>query len=201
MISGIAKGISIKLRQIDTYWKGASFFLWVGFKKKQKQQQYFQYSFDIRVNFAGVYAMLSWTTKIAEIKSLWKTLPRCINSTPNKPWFLHVCSRSLLKTQWKKKTLLMMSNFFFSLSVFYPFRELSAIFIKFRIVVFKLFQFRKGLTLYQWTNYWLFQTERVCRRRFHVCWKFQKALQTSRKHWGKKRNYLLRAISRFHTMF
>ena len=34
-----------------------------------------------------------------------------------------------------------MSNFSFSQSVFNPFRELSAIFIKFKIVVCKLFQF------------------------------------------------------------
>ena len=33
------------------------------------------------------------------------------------------------------------SNFAFSHSVFYPFEELSAIFIKFEIVVCKLFQF------------------------------------------------------------
>ena len=33
------------------------------------------------------------------------------------------------------------SNFSFSHSVFYPFGELSAIFIKFEIVVCKLFQF------------------------------------------------------------
>ena len=32
-------------------------------------------------------------------------------------------------------------NFSFTHSVFYPFRELSAIFIKFKIVVCKLFQF------------------------------------------------------------
>ena len=42
------------------------------------------------------------------------------NPFPNKPWFLHVCSRSLLKTLWKKEKLLVMSNFSFSHSVFYP---------------------------------------------------------------------------------
>ena len=40
---------------------------------------------------------------------------------PNKPWFLRVCSTSLLKTQWEKEKLLIMSNFSFSHSVFYPF--------------------------------------------------------------------------------
>ena len=45
-----------------------------------------------------------------------------------------------LKTQWEKEKLLITSNFSFSHSVFYPFGELSAIFIRFLIVVCKLFQ-------------------------------------------------------------
>ena len=64
-----------------------------------------------------------------------------INPFPNKPWFLRVCSTSLLKTLWKKKKLLETSNFFFSHSVFYPFRDFSAIFMKFKIVICKVFQF------------------------------------------------------------
>ena len=60
---------------------------------------------------------------------------------PNKPWFLHVCGIRLLKTLWEKEKLLVTSNFSFFHSVFYPFGELSAIFIKFEIVVCKLFQF------------------------------------------------------------
>ena len=65
----------------------------------------------------------------------------CINPFPNKPWFLRVCRTSLLKTQLEKEKLLITSNFSFSHSVFYPFGELSNIFIKFKIVVCKLFQF------------------------------------------------------------
>ena len=76
-----------------------------------------------------------------------------LNPFPNKPWFLHVYSASLLKTLWEKEKLLVTSNFSLSQSVFYPFRELSAIFIQFEIVC-KLFQigrvqnlsFGKGLT-------------------------------------------------------
>ena len=41
-----------------------------------------------------------------------------------------VCSISLWKTLWVKEKLLVMSNFSISHSVFYPFGELSAIFIK-----------------------------------------------------------------------
>ena len=76
------------------------------------------------------------------------TFHRCINSSfclinpfPSKPWFLCVCSMSLLKTLWEKEKLLIMSNFSFSHSVFYPSRELCTIFIKFEIVVCKPFEF------------------------------------------------------------
>ena len=64
-----------------------------------------------------------------------------INPFPNKPLFLRVCSTILLKTLWEKEKLLITSNFSFSHSVFYPFEELSAIFIKFKNVVCILFQF------------------------------------------------------------
>ena len=64
-----------------------------------------------------------------------------LNPFPNKPWFLRVCSTSLLKTMWEKEKLLMTCSFSFFHSVFYPFGELSAVFIKFKIVVCKLFQF------------------------------------------------------------
>ena len=63
------------------------------------------------------------------------------NPFPNKPWFLRVCSTSLLKTLWEKEKLLVTSNFTFSHSAFYPLRERSAIFIQFEIVVCKLYQF------------------------------------------------------------
>ena len=49
--------------------------------------------------------------------------------------------QAFLKTLWEKEKLLVTSNFSFTHSVFYPFRELSAIFIKFKIVVCRLFQF------------------------------------------------------------
>ena len=64
-----------------------------------------------------------------------------VNPFPNKPWFLRVCSTSLLKTMWEKEKLLVTSNFSYSPSVFYLFGELSDIFIKFKIVICKLFQF------------------------------------------------------------
>ena len=69
-----------------------------------------------------------------------------INSTPNK-LFLHVCSTSLLKTLWEKEKLLVMTYFSFSHSVFYPYGVLSSIFIKFRNVVCKPFEFGKVYNL------------------------------------------------------
>ena len=59
------------------------------------------------------------------------TYTQKIDPFPNKPWFLCVCSTSLLKTLLEKEKLLVTSNFSFSHSVFCPFGELSAILIKF----------------------------------------------------------------------
>ena len=53
------------------------------------------------------------------------------NPFPNKPWFSRVCSTSLLKALCEKEELLVTSNFSLSHSVFNPFREHSAISIKF----------------------------------------------------------------------
>ena len=64
-----------------------------------------------------------------------------VNPFPNNPWFLRVCSTSLLKTLREKEKLLGTRNFSFSHSVFWPVGELSAILIKFEIVVCKLSEF------------------------------------------------------------
>ena len=69
------------------------------------------------------------------------------NPFPNKPWFLRVSCKSLLKTLWEMEKLLVTSNFSFSHSVSYPFEELSSFFIKFEIVICKLFQFERDLNL------------------------------------------------------
>ena len=55
--------------------------------------------------------------------------------------FWHPWETSLLKALWEKEKLLVTSNFSFTHSVFYPYRELSGIFIKFKIVVSRQFQF------------------------------------------------------------
>ena len=66
---------------------------------------------------------------------------RMFNPFSNKPWFLRVCNTILLKTLWEKEKLLVMSNFPFFQSTFYPSVELYAIFIKFEIAICKPFQF------------------------------------------------------------
>ena len=58
-----------------------------------------------------------------------------------------------------------------------------------------------SLIHYQTTNFRLFQIERLCRRQFKICRKWQKVIQTGRKHCGKRRNCSLRAISPFPTVF
>ena len=58
------------------------------------------------------------------------------NDTFWRPW-----ETSLLKTLWEKEKLLVMSNSSSTHSVFYLFGLLSSIFVKFQIVVCKLFQF------------------------------------------------------------
>ena len=63
------------------------------------------------------------------------------NPFPNKPRFLRVCNTSPLKTMWEKDKLLVTSNLSLSHSVFYRSEEFSDIFIKFEIVICKLFQF------------------------------------------------------------
>ena len=65
----------------------------------------------------------------------------CFNPFPHNNTFWRPWETSLLKTLWEKEKLLVTSNFSFTHSVFYPFRELSAIFIKSKIVVCRLFQF------------------------------------------------------------
>ena len=63
-----------------------------------------------------------------------------------------------------------------------------------------IFHFKCTKTHYQTTNFRFFQTERVCRQ-FQIWRKWKNGIQTGRKHRGKRRNCLLRAISPFPTVF
>ena len=71
------------------------------------------------------------------------------NTFPNKPWFLRVCSTSLLKTLWEKEKLLVTSNFSFSHRVFYRNGDISASGIKFEIFVCKTLS-KKSLKIVAW---------------------------------------------------
>ena len=61
--------------------------------------------------------------------------------------------------QWEREKLLITSNFSFSHSVFYPYGELSEIFIKYEIVVWKSkFVVGKGLTNQKFCNLQIYNT-------------------------------------------
>ena len=77
------------------------------------------------------------------LKTAFNTI-QSINPFPDKPWFLHVYSKSHLKTWLEKEKLLVTSNFSFSQSVFNPFGELSAIFITFKIVTCNSFHLEES---------------------------------------------------------
>ena len=90
-----------------------------------------------------------WFLRVCSI-SLLKTLWEKENPCPDKPLILRVCRTSLLKTSWEKQKLLVTSNFCFSHSVFYSFGELSAIHLKFKIVVCKFLPLWKSLKFVVW---------------------------------------------------
>ena len=99
-------------------------------KKIRKKRYYFLPAFT--------FLIIEPTVFLFRAIIIWYYL---LNPFPNKAWFLQVCSTSLWKTLWKKEKLLITSNFSFYHSVFYLSGELSAIFIQFKIVFYKLFQF------------------------------------------------------------
>ena len=65
------------------------------------------------------------TEQNQDLQELYSFNPFPHNDTFWRPW-----EKSLLKTLWEKEKLLVMSNFSFSHSVFYPFGWLSVIFVK-----------------------------------------------------------------------
>ena len=79
----------------------------------------------------------------------------CLTLSQTSPGFYVSAVEVFGKQSGKKEKLFVMNNFSFSHGVFYPPEELSAIFIKFKIVVCKFFKsgrvqnlsFGKGLTL------------------------------------------------------
>ena len=76
-----------------------------------------------------------------QISDQTATCPESHNCFPNKPCFFTCLQCKSFENTVGKEKLLIRSNFSSSNSVFYPYRELSANFIKCEIVVCKLFQF------------------------------------------------------------
>ena len=115
------------------------------------------------------------------------------------------------KTQWEKEKLLIMSNFFFSHSVFkrlvlqtrknqgLPGRGLKTLWSNFWTIFF--FPNDSVFNPFPNEKFRLFKIESVCRRQFQIWWEWQKVPQMGRKHCGKRKNCLLRAISPFSTVF
>ena len=86
-----------------------------------------------------VLVLLVWESlETYRFVTVHNNITSTVNSFPSKPLFLHGCTTILLKTLWEKEKLLITSNFSFFHSVFYLFEELPGIFIKFKIVVYKL---------------------------------------------------------------
>ena len=105
----------------------------------------------------------------------------------NKPFFLRVCSISLLKTLWEKEKMLLMINITFSYSFFYPFGKFSTIFINLKIIVCSLLLWKSiKFVVWERINPVLHNLEFLTTRR-------RKLLKT---YWegepsGKQKNFLL----------
>ena len=101
---------------------------------------HFHYIWNCRLQTLSIWTIRN-NVVWERVKDQNKLTRISINPFPNKPWFLCVCSTSLLKTLWEKEKLLVTSIFSFSHRVFYVLGELSAIFIKLEFIVCLLFQF------------------------------------------------------------
>ena len=103
-----------------------------------KQISYLQSHLFCCLHMLSIWTSLNFCHLVKKL-SQTKICLLAYNPFPKKPWFLRVCTNSLLKGLWEKEKLLVTSNFSFSHRVFYPFEELSAIFIKVKIVLRKQF--------------------------------------------------------------
>ena len=82
--------------------------------------------------------MLSNFSLGARFKAIFKH--NSLTLSQSSPGF-YMSAVQVLKTRREKEKLLVASNFSFSHSVFYAYKELSAIFVKFNIVIWKHFWF------------------------------------------------------------
>ena len=82
-----------------------------------------------------------WSLKVCHNLENLFLRPTFLTVSQTSPGFYLSAVQVFFETLWEKEKLLVMSNFSSSHSVFYPFGELSVIFIKFETVVWKIFQF------------------------------------------------------------
>ena len=76
--------------------------------------------YDQTAHICSVILLCTITSSIINFSQLILIQSHLINTFPSKPWFLPVCSTSLLKTSWEKEKLLITSNFSIFHSVFSP---------------------------------------------------------------------------------
>ena len=134
-----------------------------------------------------------------------------------KPWFLCVCSRSLLKTLWEKEKLLVTSNFSFSYSVFLTVWRTFCHFHEIQNCRLQILSIWNSLKFVVWernnplpnTDWFLtlpeniildIQIESICRRHKRSS-KCEICFQMGRKQCGKRRKCWLPAFSPFPKMF
>ena len=110
------------------------------------------FSLDQSKILSFVNELIATFSVICSFFEFWTVSKWSISPFPNKPWFFTIYNISLLKTMREKEKLLITSNFSSSHSVFYRSGELSAIFIKSKIVVCKLFQ-SKNLSPRKWLRH------------------------------------------------
>ena len=120
-----------------------------------KEKLLFMSNFSFSHNVLKSFLLLCqnkylWSKGLNTIQAInpWKTNPinnqwfnpslndKIITLSKTSPGFYVSAGPSLLKTSWEKEKLLTTSNFSFSHSIFYPFEELSAIFIRLKLSKF-----------------------------------------------------------------
>ena len=138
---------------------------------------------------------------ILSITILKKKFFEIFNFFTKQSWLLMVLDKNTFENIVGKEEYAGIQHFLLFTQCFLPIPK--------RISNSNLYLFCRQQMLWIWTclnpfpnyKFWLFQTERVCRRQFWTWWKWQKVCQMGRKHCGKRRNCLLRAISPFPTEF
>ena len=121
------------------------------------------------------------------------------NCLPHKYHFQQPCIRSLLKTLWEKKKMLVTSIFSFFPRWVLPFPiqisnfqlhlfcclQMLSVWTSLKLCrLVEINRNRHKLIPFPINEFRLFQTERLCRRQFQIWWKWQKILRIGGKHFA-----------------